>query len=141
MDFTFVPKNVFTRGDSEGWSSRKNWLLLFLICLITNNFFAETNTEKFWNLWKNNTEEAQSFLNEWQKKNKKDPELYICYFNMYITQASKEQMHVESFLPENFNGQYMEGQNENGDKIFIYSICIMYIIFTRILIINFSTAE
>ena len=36
--------------------------------------------------------------------------------------ASKEQMHVESFLPENFNGQYMEGQNENGDKIFIYSI-------------------
>ena len=101
---------------------KKKFILLFLICLITNNFFAETNTEKFWNLWKNNTEEAQSFLNEWQKKNKKDPELYICYFNMYITQASKEQMHVESFLPENFNGQYMEGQNENGDKIFIYSI-------------------
>ena len=31
-------------------------------------------------------------------------------------------MHVESFLPPNFNGQYMEGQNENGDKIYIYSI-------------------
>ncbi len=101
---------------------KKRSILLFIICLITNYFFAETNTEKFWNLWKNNTEEAQSFLNEWQKKNKKDPELYICYFNMYITQASKEQMHVESFLPENFNGQYMEGQNENGDKIYIYSV-------------------
>lgn len=101
---------------------KKKSVLLFIICLLTNYFFAETNTEKFWNLWKNNAEEAKSFLDEWQKKNKKDPELYICYFNMYITQASKEQMYVESFLPENFNGQYMEGQNENGDKIYIYSV-------------------
>ena len=102
---------------------KKKCLLLIILCLFTSFLFAENNTEKFWNLWNSkNTEEASAFLDEWQKKNKKDPELYVCYFNMYITQASKEQMHVESFLPENFNGQYMKGKNENGDEIYIYSV-------------------
>ena len=81
------------------------------------------NAFTYINLWnEKKVDEAADFLKSWEKKSKKDPELYVCYFNMYIMQASKEQMHVESFLPPNFNGQYMEGQNENGDKLYIYSI-------------------
>ena len=38
--------------------------------------------------------------------------------------ALKEQMHVESFLPPNFNGQYLEGKNENGDQIYMFSIVV-----------------
>ena len=101
----------------------KKIIVLLTLMFTFNLLFAETNTEKFWNLWNSdNHEEATELLKNWEKKNKKDPELYICYFNMYIMTASNEQMHVETFLPENFNGQYIEGQNENGDKIYIYSI-------------------
>ena len=102
---------------------KKQFVVLLTLLFSFNLLFAETNTEKFWNLWNSdNQEKAEELLQNWEKKNKKDPELYVCYFNMYIMKASNEQMHVESFLPENFNGQYMEGQNENGDKIYIYSI-------------------
>ena len=102
---------------------KKRIVILFTLLFVFSFIFAETNTEKFWNLWNSdNQEEATELLEKWEKQNKKDPELYVCYFNMYLMKASNEQMHVESFLPENFNGQYMEGQNENGDKIYIYSI-------------------
>lgn len=102
---------------------KKRIAVLFTLFFVFNLVFAETNTEKFWNLWNsNNYEEATEFLEKWEKKNKKDPELYVCYFNMYCMKASNEQMHVESFLPPNFNGKYIEAQNENGDKIYIYSI-------------------
>ncbi len=102
---------------------KKKFAFSIIVLFIINVLLAESNSEKFWNLWnKENEEPATEFLKEWEKKNKKDPELYVCYFNMYITKASKEQMYVESFLPPNFDGQYMEGQNENGDKIYIYSI-------------------
>lgn len=102
---------------------KKRIVILFTLLFVFSFLFAETNSEKFWNLWNSdNYEEATELLEKWEKINKKDPELYVCYFNMYLMKASNEQMHVESFLPENFNGQYMEGQNENGDKIYIYSI-------------------
>ena len=102
---------------------KKKFAFSIIVLFIINVLLAESNSEKFWNLWnKENEDPATEFLKEWEKKNKKDPELYVCYFNMYIKKASKEQMYVESFLPPNFDGQYMEGQNENGDKIYIYSI-------------------
>jgi|GEM_PF-6288201 tetratricopeptide (TPR) repeat protein len=102
----------------------KKRLLLAIGLIFTINFiFAETNTEKFWNLMdEDKVDEAADFLKSWEKKNKKDPELYVCYFNMYLQNASKEQVHVEPVLPPNFKGQYMEGENENGDKIYIYSV-------------------
>ena len=102
---------------------KKKFAFSIIVLFLINVLLAESNSEKFWKLWnKENEDPATEFLKEQEKKNKKDPELYVCYFNMYITKASKEQMYVESFLPPNFNGQYMEGQNENGDKIYIYSI-------------------
>ncbi|MCR5288518.1 MAG: hypothetical protein K6E51_00845, partial [Treponema sp.] len=98
-------------------------IFIFTLFFVCSFIFAETNTEKFWKLWNSEKyEEASDLLGNWKKNNKKDPELYVCYFNMYVMKASKEQMHVESNLPPNFNGEYMEGQNENGDKIYIYSI-------------------
>ncbi len=102
---------------------KRRFVVSLTLLFTFNLLFAKTNTEKFWNLWNSNKyEEAAELLQNWEKQNKKDPELYVCYFNMYITKASNEQMHIESFLPENFDGQYMEGKNENGDKIYIYSI-------------------
>lgn len=115
--------NGFLIVQQRGEKMKKRFLSLIIICLISNYIFAETNSEKFWELWNDKkTEDAASFLASWQKKDKKDPELYVCYFNMYINQASKEQMHIEPFLPENYNGQYIEGQNENGEKLYIYSV-------------------
>lgn len=102
---------------------KKKLLVLVVFGLFVSQIFAETNTQKFWKLWNDKkTDEASAFLEKWQKKNKEDPELYVCYFNMYISQASNEQMHLEPFLPEDYDGQYMEGKNENGDKIYMYSV-------------------
>ena len=96
-----------------------------IICtfLLINSIFAESKSEQFWKLMNDKKyEDIEIFLGKWEKENKKDPELYVAYFNYYLKQATQEQMHLETFLPENFNGQYIEGQNENGDKIYIYSI-------------------
>ena len=102
---------------------KKRFLISIIALFVMSALFAESNSEQFWNLWQDDKyDEATEFLGKWEKKSKKDPELYVCYFNMYIMQAKNEQMHVESFLPPNFNGQYMEGKNENGDKIYIYSV-------------------
>ena len=102
---------------------KKSFLISIVLFVVFNVLFAETNTDKFWKLLnKEKYDEASAFLEQWEKKSKKDPELYVCYFNMYLWNASNEQTHVESFLPPDFNGKYMEGQNENGDKIYIYSI-------------------
>ena len=102
---------------------KKRILISIFAIFAMSLLFAETNTEKFWGFMNEKKyDEATEFLEKWEKKSKKDPELYVCYFNLYITKATNEQMYVESFLPPNFNGQYMEGQNENGDKIYIYSI-------------------
>ena len=79
--------------------------------------------DQFWELWNNDQEEeAAAFLENWEKEDKKDPELYVCYYNMYIQKASFEQMHVESYLPRGYQGQYMTGKNDNGDTIYIYSV-------------------
>ena len=101
---------------------KKNLIVLFTLLFAFNLVFAESNSETFWNLWESDKhEEAAEFLEAWEKKNKKDPELYVCYFNMYIMQASQEQMHLETFLPDNFDGEYMVGHNDSGDDIYIYS--------------------
>lgn len=79
--------------------------------------------EEFWNLLNSEQyQEAEAVLKEWESIDISDPELYTSYFNFYLSQASNEQMHIEPTLPAGFNGRYMEGQNENGDYIYIYSI-------------------
>lgn len=104
---------------------KKRFLITIAALFVLSALFAETNSEKFWNLLNSKKyDEAAEVLTKWEKKNKKDPELYVCYFNMYIMKALKEQMHVESFLSPNFNGQYLEGKNENGDKIYMFSIVV-----------------
>lgn len=101
---------------------KKSFLIALVFGLVANLVFAESNSDKFWKLMKDkNYDDATVLLSEWEQKNEKDPELYVCYFNMYYSQASQEHMHVESFLPENFNDTYFEGKNENGDKIYIFS--------------------
>ena len=102
---------------------KKRFLLSIITLLLISALFAETNSEQFWNLWnEKKLDEATEFLAKWEKANKKDPELYVCYFNLYITKAKTEQIHAESSLPENYDGKYMEGQNEDGDTIYIYSV-------------------
>ena len=101
----------------------KKFISTILVFFLSALVFAESNTGKFWNLWNaKKKSEAVEFLHTWEKKSKKDPELYVCFFNMYIAKASKEQMYVQSSLPPNYNGQYMEAQNDNGDKIYMYSL-------------------
>ncbi|MBO4638308.1 MAG: hypothetical protein J5710_00985 [Treponema sp.] len=102
---------------------KKRFLFSIVLLFLINGLFAESNADKFWNFWNGKDEEAAvDFLKEWEKKNKKDPELYVCYFNMYVSKAAKEQMYVESSLPPGYDGQYIEGQNEKGNKIYMYSI-------------------
>ena len=102
---------------------KKRFFITFCLLFAINFVFAQSNTEQFWNLWnEKKVDEAADFLKSWEKKSKKDPELYVCYFNMYLSNASKEQVYVEPVLPPNFKGQYIGGENENGDKLYIYSI-------------------
>lgn len=84
---------------------------------------SQSNYNHFWELWNNDkAEEAEAFLEQWQLEDEKDPELYVCYFNMYIDKASFEQMHVESFLPDGYQGKYFTAKNDEGDSIYIYSV-------------------
>ena len=78
--------------------------------------------EQFWELWDAKKEdEAAALLETWQKENEKDPELYVCYFNMYMQKGSQEIMHLEPTLPANYSGQYMTGRNDDGEPIYLYS--------------------
>ena len=55
----------------------KKRLVVLLTLLFAFNLFAESNSEKFWNLWdSDNYEEAEELLQNWEKKNKKDPECH-----------------------------------------------------------------
>lgn len=104
----------------------KKILLSFLLLSFTfTSIFAQTNKEKFFNLYNNdNVEEAKKFLEQWKKEDKKDPELYICYFNMYINESATEQMQISTSLPNNYDSQYMVGTNDDGNQIFLYSIIV-----------------
>lgn len=102
--------------------TKKIFLVLFLLSIFTLSF-GESEIDKFYELLNaEKYEDVESFLGQWEAQSPTDPELYVAYFNYYISRATQEQMYVESFLPENYKGQYLQGQNENGDKLYIFSI-------------------
>ena len=111
-------------------------LLLIILPLILISCATKGKTEKavsseqskayynqFWSLWNDDKEdEAVALLEQWQKENEKDPELYVCYFNIHIDKGTQEQMCIDSSLPPGFQGEYMTGRNDDGDPIYIYSV-------------------
>lgn len=101
---------------------KKIFSILFVFLSI-NFLFAENESEKFWSLLNQGKyEEVETFLAEWEEKSPTNPELFVSYFNYLISKSMKEQMHVETSLPPNFNGQYFQGKNENGDVMYIFSV-------------------
>ena len=67
---------------------KKRFFITFCLLFVINFVFAQSNTEQFWNLWnEKKVDEAADLLKSWEKKSKKDPELYVCYFNMYLSNA------------------------------------------------------
>lgn len=100
---------------------KKLAVLIVLFSIISVSICAQSNIQKFWNLVKQEKfEDAEVFLQDWEKSDKRDPELYVAYFNYYITKARTEQMRLESKPPA--SGQFMEAENDDGDKVYIYSL-------------------
>lgn len=101
---------------------KKVCFIIICALLSISSIFAESKIEKFWSLMNEKKyEDVESFLGKWEKGNKKDPELYVAYFNYHLKKATQEQVRLESELPPNFDSKYMMGENENGEKIYIFS--------------------
>ncbi len=101
---------------------KKVFAILFFL-LAFNFVFAENESEIFWTLLNQGKyEEVEEFLAKWEENSPTDPELFVSYFNYFLSKSMHEQMHVESFLPPNYDGQYIQGKNENGEYVYIYSI-------------------
>ena len=101
--------------------------LLFISCA-TKGKAESTSTSRekynqFWELWNDEKDDqAEAFLDKWQQEDKKDPELYVCYFNMYIDKGTHEQIYFEPELPAGYSGEYMTGRNEDGDTFYMFSL-------------------
>src|SRR5687767_15760328 len=67
-------------------------IITFLIAATFSTFtVGQTNYEKFKQLYKtNDTAKIKVLLNEWERSNPNDPELYTSAFNYYFTNSRRE---------------------------------------------------
>ena len=101
---------------------KKVGFIIFFALFFLNSVFAENKIEKFWNLMdEGNDEEVEIFLTNWEKDNKKEAELYVAYFNLYLKKATQNHMYIETELPQNCDN-YMKVRNENGEEGYMYFI-------------------
>lgn len=101
---------------------KKAGFIIFFALFFLNSVFAENKIEKFWNLMdEGNDEEVEIFLTNWEKDNKKEAELYVAYFNLYLKKATQNHMYFETELPQNCDN-YMKVRNENGEEGYMYFI-------------------
>lgn len=101
---------------------KKVGFIIFFALFFLNSVFAENKIEKFWNLMdEENYEEVEIFLTNWEKDNKKEAELYVAYFNLYLKKATQNHMYFETELPQNCDN-YMKVRNENGEEGYMYFI-------------------
>lgn len=102
---------------------KKYFIITLLLGIISTSLFAESNIQKFWNLMNEDKyEEVEGLLSDWEKATPKDAELYVAYFNYYISQSYSEQMKIETIPPTSgkYSGKYFEGKNEAGENIYLY---------------------
>lgn len=101
---------------------KKVGFIIFFALFFLNSVFAENKIEKFWNLMdEENDEGVEIFLTNWEKDNKKEAELYVAYFNLYLKKATQNHMYFETELPQNCDN-YMKVRNENGEEGYMYFI-------------------
>lgn len=101
----------------------KKVITSILVLLLTASLFCEEKIDTFWKMMNdsNVTEsEIENFLTEWEQKKKKDPEVYVAWFNYYYSKSSEEVIAIGTERPA--TGQYMQGQNENGETIYFYPV-------------------
>ncbi|NOS93267.1 MAG: tetratricopeptide repeat protein [Cyclobacteriaceae bacterium] len=66
-------------------------VLLFGLSLISNQVLAQTYHEQFNDLFKkSDTARQRQLLTKWEKAGKNDPELFIDYFNYYLSKSKTE---------------------------------------------------
>lgn len=66
-------------------------LALIFSVFICNQFFGQTYKEQFYELFsKKDTAGQRIILNDWNKSDSKDSELFVAYFNYYVNISKKE---------------------------------------------------
>lgn len=69
---------------------KKIFTAVFIFLYFSISIFAIDKIDEFWDLCDtNNYEEIDTYLNDWKKSNKKDPELYLAYFTYYFERSTQ----------------------------------------------------
>ena len=75
--------------------------ILTLISLFSNFCLAQNQREEFIKYVRNgNTEKQLEVLQQWEKENPKDAELYTCYFNYYFLQSKQSGITLTTDSPD-----------------------------------------
>ena len=69
---------------------RKIFTTILIFLYFSISVFAIDKIDEFWNLCDTkNYEKIEAYLADWEKSNKKDPELYLAYFTYYFERSSQ----------------------------------------------------
>ena len=69
---------------------KKIFTAIFIFLCFSISVFAIDKIDEFWNLCDtNNYEEIDAYLTDWEKSNKKDPELYLAYSTYYFERSTQ----------------------------------------------------
>lgn len=69
---------------------KKIFAAIFIFLCFSISVFAIDKIDEFWNLCDtNNYEEIEAYLTDWEKSNKKDPELYLAYSTYYFERSTQ----------------------------------------------------
>lgn len=92
-------------------------LLFFVVVLMSSNLFADEKSTYIQLLQNNKMEELKVHLEQWEKNKPNDPEMFIGYFNYYISMASSEKIIFGGKNPPK-NGTYMTiNDQKTGEKV------------------------
>src|SRR5690349_2954100 len=74
---------------------KKSLTLFFLALSCCSISIAQTFSSRFKEACeKNDTTAQSSILQQWSVSNAKDPELFIAYFNYYVTQSKRDMISI-----------------------------------------------
>ena len=99
------------------------FLLLALICTYTISLGQSPRDEFIKYFQQGNTEKQLSVLQQWEKDNPTDADLFACYFNYYIIQARQE---VLSLSSKDTNEEELVVQDSAGEVVGFIGSQIIY---------------
>ena len=91
----------------------KTTLITTIVLVFGTTVYGQDYYDKFKNFSTNkDTVGQRNLLQEWEKKNINDPELYTCYFNFYVQKSMSEVIRLDSDPSTGKNLQITDSTNQ-----------------------------